>query len=106
MEPSEVGDLEPRAARFELLGPFTSHEVIVNGRMVPHLTASPMNGGMIAVTLDGRYDLHLTVEEADKVIPFLADCIAVGAGYTCHPAEGAEPQRLSPFPNVSDGTGF
>jgi hypothetical protein len=94
--------LQATSSRFEIVGPFTSHEVVVQGRVVPHLTAEPLSGGRIALTLDDRYDVHLSVEEADRVVPFLADCIAVASGYTCHPREGTEPRRIDPFPTMTE----
>ncbi|MDQ1746329.1 MAG: hypothetical protein QOD07_592 [Frankiaceae bacterium] len=86
----------------EFLGPFTSYEVLFHGRSVPHLKAQPMNGGMIALTLDDRFDLHLSIEDAERVVPFLADCIAVAAGYSCHPRRGEEPRRLELFPPATE----
>jgi len=81
----------------EILGPFTSHRVIVDGRQVPFLDAEPANGGRICLTLDDRYGLDISVADAERIVPFIADCIAVALGYVCHPRPGAEPGRLSPF---------
>jgi hypothetical protein len=92
--------------RFEIVGPFTSNEVVVGGRAVPLLKAEPLDGGRIALTLDDRYDLHVSVEEAERIVPFLADCIAVAFGYTCHPREGMAPQLRTPFPTMTDASGM
>ena len=82
----------------EILGPFTSHRVIVDGRQVPFLQAESANGGKIYLTLDDRYGLDVAVADADRVIEFIADCIAVALGYTCHPREGMEvPLASNPF---------
>jgi hypothetical protein len=82
---------------YEIVGPFESHRVIVGGHRVPFLEAQPMNGGIISLTLDHRYVLDVPVADADRVIPFIADCIAVALGYTCHPRPGMEPLRSTPF---------
>jgi hypothetical protein len=86
---------------YEIIGPFKSHWVVVNGRQVPYLEAEPANGGIIRLTLDQRYALDVPVADAGRIIPFIADCIAVGMGYTCHPRREAEPARLTPFPPTS-----
>ncbi len=83
---------------YEIIGPFATHWVMVDGRQVPFLEAAPANGGKISLTLDQRYGLDLSVADAETVIPFIADCIAVAMGYTCHPRAGMEPVRSSPFP--------
>lgn len=81
----------------EILGPITSHRVIVGGRQVPFLNAAPVNGGKVYLSLDDRYGLDLAVADADRVIEFIADCVAVALGYTCHPRDDIEPLVLHPF---------
>lgn len=80
------------------VGPFETHRVQLYGRRVPHLQAWPVSGGRVCVALDERYVVELSVEEAERVVPFIADCIAVAAGWTCHPRQGEEPRRAVPFP--------
>lgn len=82
---------------YEIIGPFESHRVIVGGRRVPFLEAHPLNGGMIRLILDHRLGLDVSVANAETVIPFIADCIAVAMGYACHPSASEEPQRSTPF---------
>lgn len=92
-------------AAFELIGPFEHHDVVVDGHRVPHLEAAPINGGRIWLSLDRRIALDVEVADADRLIPFLADCIAVGMGYTAHPraSEGmTEPIRRPPFPKMTE----
>ena len=92
------GDELPQQGPVEFIGPFRHHEVVVNGWKVPYLSATPGNGGIVHITLDHRFDLDLTVEEADRVLPFLADCIAVASGYSCHPKpECQDPPLRRPF---------
>ena len=83
---------------YQIVGPFQSHRVIVDGRRVPFLEALPVNGGKIGLLLDGRYALDISVADAEAFIPWIADAIAIALGYTCHPRSGEEPVRASPFP--------
>jgi hypothetical protein len=59
--------------------------VVLRGWQVPFLTATPLPGGKIHLTLDHRFGLDLSLADAEQVIPFLADCMAVALGYTGHP---------------------
>ncbi len=82
---------------YQIVGPFQSHRVIVDGRRVPFLEALPVNGGKISLLLDGRYGLDISVADADAFIPWIADAIAIAMGYTCHPRPGKGPVHASPF---------
>lgn len=94
-------------ADVEYVGPVTDHRVIVDGFAGPFLGASPINGGKIDFTLDDRFALTLGIAEAEMIIPFLADAIAIGLGYTCHPRadwEGPRPlTRIKRWHSVSLG---
>jgi hypothetical protein len=79
----------------EYVGPFERWSVVVDGSEVPLLDAQPLPGGRVSLTLDRRYGLNLTVADAERVVPFLAQAIAVASGYACHPTNGQEPVRLS-----------
>jgi hypothetical protein len=82
-------------------GPFEHHDVVVNGRQVPYLRATPLDAGRVHLNLDRRLGLTLTAEEAERVVPFLADAIAVASGYTAHPDAGQDgPVARHPFPAV------
>ena len=69
----------------DFVGPFEHHDVVVNGWRVPLLEATPLNGGRVSVVLDRRTGVEMTVQEAERLIPFIADCIAVAMGFTAHP---------------------
>lgn len=73
-------------------GPFTRHDVVVNGWSVPLVHAQPSgeNDESVTLVLDDRLALTLSVNEAERFVPFLADAIAVALGYTCHPDEDTE----------------
>jgi hypothetical protein len=87
----------------DFIGPFEHHDVVVNGCSVPFLTATPLNGGRVHLTLDGRFGLDLTVTEADDVVPFIADAIAIALGYTAHPhaTECPDPRPRHPFARMN-----
>lgn len=90
-------------------GPFSQHEVVVDGWKVPFLHAHP--GGehdeSVTIVLDNRLALTLSVEEAERVVPFLADSIAVALGYPSHPNEDAEqPLMRLPQPRPVRMTGI
>jgi hypothetical protein len=91
------------AMTVDFIGPFEHHDVVVNGCAVPFLTATPWNGGRIHLTLDGRFGLDLTVAEAEQVVPFIADAIAVALGYTAHPdaVECPDPRPRNPFARMT-----
>lgn len=89
--------------RVEFPGPFTRHEVVVDGWTVPLLSAQPCGTSDESVMLivDDRIAVTLSVEEAERVVPFLADAIAVALGYTSHPDEATTelpPKQPQPRP--------
>lgn len=75
--------------RVSFPGPFTAHDVVVDGWKVPLLHAHPCgdNDESIMLVIDHRLAATISVEEAERFVPFLADAIAVALGYTCHPNE-------------------
>ena len=83
---------EPEGFQVEFPGPFTRHEVVVRGWTVPHMSAQPCgdHDESVMLIVDDRMALTVSVEEAERFVPFLADAIAVALGYTCHPNEDAE----------------
>lgn len=87
--------------RPELLGALTRHPVVLGGREVPHLEAwtEPGTPDKVWISMPGRM-LDIPAGEADRIIEFIADAIAVAMGYTCHPSADMEPVRQTPFPIV------
>lgn len=85
----------------EYVGPFEHYDVVVNGREVPYLRATPLDGGEVHLTLDRRLGLTLSLSEAERFVPFLADALAIAHGYTCHPDPGRDGMTRHPFPTVS-----
>ncbi|HEY5201346.1 MAG TPA: hypothetical protein VIJ31_10605 [Acidothermaceae bacterium] len=97
---ADAADEPATRSAVEFVGPFESHDVVFNGRLVPHLTSSPMQGGRVLLHLDRRFVLDISLQEADYLVPFLAHCIAVGMGYSSFPDPDCEPHRAQPMPQV------
>jgi hypothetical protein len=78
--------------RVNFPGPFSRHDVVVNGWRVPllHAHLSSQNEESVTLVVDDRLASTFTVDEAERFVPFLADAIAVALGYPCHPTEDAE----------------
>jgi hypothetical protein len=89
-------------------GPFTHHSVVVEGWAVPLLHAHPSgeHDEKVMLVLDNRLAITVTVEEAERFVPFLADAIAVALGYTAHPRGDTEFERKAqPRPVRTNGIG-
>jgi hypothetical protein len=90
-------ELEPESnSSVTFVGPSNGRAVVVNGWQVPLLEAFPQDAGRILLVVDGRLGAEFSVDEAERVIPFLANSIAVALGYPCHPSADAE----APLPKV------
>ena len=89
------------AGQVEFIGPFEYHDIILNGRRVPFLEAIPQPGGRVHLSVDRRFGLDLSVAEADRIVPFVAHCLAIGMGYTGFPDEGQDqPVRAQMMPRT------
>jgi len=90
--PEHQCDQFARDFRVTFPGPFSHHDVVVNGWSVPFVKASfrPDDENHVRLILDDRMALDLTADEAERLTPFLADAIAVALGYGAHPREGME----------------
>jgi len=88
--------------RVQFIGPFSHHDVVVDGWRVPFLQAHMTpDDDRVMLVLDRRLAIELSVEEAERLTPFVADAIAVALGYGAHPdmATGArEPLARAPYP--------
>lgn len=89
-------ELENTQQGVEYVGPFEHHEVVLNGWRVPFVEAHPQTGGKVLLVLDARAGLELTIADAERVIPFIADAIAVASGYSCHPRDPSTPPASLP----------
>jgi hypothetical protein len=85
--------------RVEFPGPFSEHQVVVSGWRVPLLHAQLHGEDKITLVLDDRFGLELSTADAERVVPFLADAIAVALGYNAHPsADDPLPLTRAPHP--------
>lgn len=83
-------------------GPFQCHYVVVKGRQVPFMKATPLDGGRMRLHLDDRFGLTLSAVEAERFVPFLAHAMAVALGYTSHhDARRDGPNPRHPFPRMT-----
>jgi hypothetical protein len=80
-------------ADVQYVGPFEEWEVVVDGWTVPYLTSRPLSGGSVSLSIDKRYRLRLDRVEAERIVPFIADAIAVALGYSGHPRREWEGPR-------------
>lgn len=93
----ECSDLPSMAVTFP--GPFEHHDVVVNGWRVPFLHAHMKTEDRVLLVLDRRLGAEFSVEEAERVVPFLADAIAVAMGYGAHPdVDAPRPLERAPYP--------
>jgi hypothetical protein len=85
----------------EFAGPFESYDVVVHGRRVAYLQATMQPGGRVLLELDRRMGVEIEVQQVESIVPFIANCIAVASGYTCHPEpDWGEPKKSHPMPQV------
>lgn len=93
-------DCQPGSGfRVAFPGPFTHHDVVVDGWRVPFLQAHVGADDRVTLVIDRRLATELSVEEAERVVPLLADAIAVALGYGAHPTEDTpRPPARAPYP--------
>jgi len=100
------------AQRVSFPGPFMQHDVVVDGWRVPLISAQVSDHGRVLLVLDDRFALDLSVEEAERLVPFVADAMAVALGYDAHPSEAdpapvrrashPRPQRVMTIAGIVD----
>lgn len=83
-----MGDQIPDAPEgFDYVGPFsdTHYCFTVDGYRVPYITGNVANGSETTwnILLDGRWMMEVNQDELQHWIPFLANAMAVSAGYCC-----------------------
>jgi len=96
------------AFRVTFPGPFMHHDVVVDGWRVPFIQAHMSGEDRVALVIDRRLATELSVDEAERVVPLVADAIAVALGYGAHPNEDTPripPQAPYPRPERVVGVG-
>lgn len=86
--------------RVNFVGPFQHHDVVVEGWRVPYLQAHlPEDEDRVQLVLDRRLGVELTTSEAERLVPFIADAIAIAMGYGGHPRGDLDaPPARAPHP--------
>jgi hypothetical protein len=82
----------------EFVGPFESYAVVVDGWRVPLLHAQVENGGRVRLVVDDRFGLTLSVDEAERIVPFMAQTIAIALGFTSHPTVSDDQPTRTQYP--------
>jgi hypothetical protein len=81
----------------QMIGPVyrDPYDVVSGGYSVPHLTAMPLKDkpGHWVLTLDRRFSIECEDLEMRKWVWFVANAMALGAGYPCHGAK----EKFNPF---------
>ena len=80
-------------------GPFQHHDVVVDGWRVPFLQARMTTEDRVSLVIDRRLGTELSVEEAERFLPFLADVISVALGYGAHPRGDMPLPERTPHPS-------
>ena len=73
-----------------MIGPFEYHQVMIDGRVIPRLTAYRDGDMKIGLVVDGRFSQSLPVEMAHGVAWLLANALAIGEGYSHLGAENKD----------------
>jgi hypothetical protein len=91
----------PESGTFKVTfpGPFSHHDVVVDGWRVPFIQAQMVAEDRVALVIDRRLATEFSVEEAERVVPFVADAIAFALGFGAHPNREMESlPRRDPLP--------
>ena len=85
--------------QFDMVGPFDQsfdYRIKVDGCEVPYIKASLMKRteDTWVLELDRRYLLEVKHEEVERWMWFVANAMAIAAGWSCHGKQG---RRMNPF---------
>lgn len=82
------------------IGPFVdTYRLVVDGSRVPYTEIRPSNPKLTEwhITVDGRFGIDVDSERLTEFGWFLANAMAVAAGWTCH---GDAAERINPHNRV------
>ena len=71
---------EPKPIDF-LIGPFEEYRVVIDGRVIPLLSAQKLESGKVNLVLDNRFCVCCESDAAHQVAWIMANALAVGQGY-------------------------
>jgi hypothetical protein len=90
---------EMPSMRVTFPGPFNHHDVVVDGWRVPYLQAHMQGEDRVVFVIDRRLAAEFSVTEAERVVPFVANAVAVAMGYGAHPDDDTpRPLPRAPYP--------
>ncbi len=72
----------PEKAPEFMIGPFTEYRVVIEGRLIPNLTAF-REGDDVVLVIDHRLSISVPADRAYDVCWLVANAMAVAAGYPC-----------------------
>lgn len=90
-------------------------DVVVNEHQVPLLTADLRRDGFVTLIINDRMAVDIPSDDPkflDSIVRFVADCIAVAQGRSCHPTPGVpnppeydtrQPRRVFTVGEMSPG---
>lgn len=85
---------EPPGLPEWILPPMEVRHIVLEGRLIPKLTAYKREDGSVSLTLDGRYGLDCADDGIAYVTAcFVANAMAIGAGFACFTAD----DKFKPF---------
>lgn len=101
---TNVVQMPPREEPPEFIfGPFSENRVMIEGRVIPNLTAHDNGDGTIDLVVDHRFSAPFPKDQAYAAAWLLANAMAVGAGYSCLSSETKE-RPFAPKGMQIDGT--
>ena len=81
-----------------IIGPFEEYRVVIEGRLIPKLTAF-REGDDICLVLDNRLSISVPKSRAYDIAWLVANALAIGAGYACITSD----EKIKPFaPNCGE----
>lgn len=91
----------------QLIGPFETYHVVVEGRVIPRLTGRKVSEYQTALTVDGRFSATFTDDAAGQAAWLIAQALAIGEGFSHLGAEAKSypfaPRSMGIEPASLDG---
>ena len=75
----------PSHSTAEIVGPFQSSHLVVDGWTVPLVSAVEQDGGKVMFVVDRRFGFTVSAGDFDQAARLVATGIAVALGLPCHP---------------------
>jgi hypothetical protein len=82
MDDNEEIEGTPAKQGLEFHPPFSVYQMSVDGYLVPHVSGRVVDG-MLHLMLDNRFGCVIPEASASEVVWFIANAMAVAAGYSC-----------------------